>query len=105
MESTMLAITRWPAALTVQLHSCEQWRVRSELRDGQERRTGTDQVGASNAYYGNTSGALHNFPSLPGDVTLTGSPFTNPSGGDFTLNNTAGAGLACQAVGFPSSLP
>lgn len=67
--------------------------------------SGPIQVGASNAYYGNTSGARNNFPSLPGDVTLTGSPFTNPSGGDFTLNNTAGAGLACQAVGFPSSLP
>ena len=61
--------------------------------------------GASNAYYGNTSGARNNFPSLPGDVTLTGSPFTNPSGGDFTLNNTAGAGAACKGAGFPSSLP
>lgn len=61
--------------------------------------------GASNAYYGNTSGARNNFPSLPGDITLTGSPFTNPSGGNFTLNNTAGAGAACKGAGFPSSLP
>jgi hypothetical protein len=29
---------------------------------------------------------------------LSGSPFTNASGGDFTLNNTAGAGASCRGV-------
>ena len=35
------------------------------------------------------------------DITLTVSPFNNPSGGDFTLNNTAGGGAALKAKGFP----
>ena len=72
---------------------------------GDNSGAGPMQYGSTNAYYGNTSGARNNFPSLPGDITLTGSPFTNPSGGDFTLNNTAGAGAACKGAGFPSSLP
>lgn len=62
-------------------------------------------VGYSNAFYNNTSGARNNWPVLPGDVTLTGSPFNNPSGGDFTLNSTAGAGSSCKAAGYPSVLP
>lgn len=62
-------------------------------------------VGGSNAFYNNTNGERNNFPTLDGDVTLTGSPFTNPSGGDFTLNNTAGAGASCKGAGYPNSLP
>jgi len=38
-----------------------------------------------------------------GQVTLTGDPCTNASGGNFSLNNTAGAGAACRAAGFPGS--
>jgi hypothetical protein len=38
-------------------------------------------------------------------VTLTGNPYTNSAGGDFTLNNTAGAGAACRAAGTPGALP
>ncbi len=57
-----------------------------------------------NAFYSNTSGARNLLPASPNDVTLSGNPFTNPSGGDFTLNNTAGAGAACRNAGFPGAL-
>jgi hypothetical protein len=60
--------------------------------------------GANNAYRNNTSGDRNNFPALPGDVALTGEPFNNISSGDFTLNSTAGAGAACKAAGFQSTL-
>lgn len=55
----------------------------------------------NNAYRSNTSGNRNNIPVGQADVALTGSPFTNAAGGDFSLNNTAGAGAACRAVGFP----
>jgi hypothetical protein len=38
------------------------------------------------------------------DITLTGDPFTNAAGGDFTLNSTAGAGAAVRAGGTPGPL-
>lgn len=41
----------------------------------------------------------------PNDVTLTGAPFTNASTGDYSLNNTAGAGAALRATGFPGVFP
>jgi hypothetical protein len=59
----------------------------------------------NNAYFNNTSGAQSR-AALAGqnDVTLTGSPFNNPSGDDFGLNNTAGAGAACKAAGWQGNL-
>lgn len=55
----------------------------------------------SNAFYSNTNGPTSaSFLSSPTDVTLTGDPFNNVSGGDFTLNNTSGAGASCKAVGY-----
>jgi hypothetical protein len=39
-----------------------------------------------------------------GPITGSGSFFTNAAGGDFSLNNTAGAGAACRATGFPGVL-
>lgn len=39
------------------------------------------------------------------NVTLTGDPFTNAAGGDFSLNNTAGAGAACKGIAYPQSYP
>lgn len=50
-----------------------------------------------NAFYNNGTD-LSGVASGPGDVTLTGLPYTNAGGGDFTLNNTAGAGAACRGV-------
>lgn len=61
-------------------------------------------VGAGNAFRSNTSGDRSNFPVLRGDITLTADPFTNRSGGDFSLNSTAGGGAACKAAGFQSTL-
>ena len=61
--------------------------------------------GGYNAFRSNTSGARNNFPVLTGDITLTGDPFTNRAGADFTLNATAGAGAACKGVGFPPTFP
>lgn len=61
--------------------------------------------GGRNAYYNNTSGARNNLDALPGDVALTGDPFTDAASDDFSLNNTAGAGAACKAAAwgeFPS---
>ena len=47
-----------------------------------------------NAFFNNTSGARNNINASPHDVTLTGDPFTNAAGNDFSLNNVAGAGAA-----------
>jgi hypothetical protein len=69
-----------------------------------------------NAYYSNTSGARSNIDGTTGiyainpytnvyDVTLSGDPFVDAANGDFRLNNTAGAGAACRAAGFPKSVP
>ena len=42
---------------------------------------------------------------VEGFVSLSGNPFTNAAAGDFSLNNTAGAGGACRAAGFPGVFP
>jgi hypothetical protein len=38
------------------------------------------------------------------DVILSGNPFTNSAAGDFTLNNTAGAGAAVRGAGTPGTI-
>lgn len=59
----------------------------------------------ANAYFNNTSGTVSNSAFVGiGDVTLTGSPFNNPSGDDFALNSTAGAGAACKGAGYQGTL-
>lgn len=58
-----------------------------------------------NAFWNNTSGAVHNLTAGSHDVTLSGDPHTNGSGGDFTLNNTASAGAACRAAGSLGTYP
>lgn len=61
--------------------------------------------GHSNAFGANTSGARGgNAPAFTGDINLTGDPFTNKSGGDFSLNATSGAGAACKGTGFPGTM-
>lgn len=59
------------------------------------------------ATYNNTSGATSGIPSanLIGAVTLSGDPFTNAASGDFSLNDTSGAGASCRAAGFPGPFP
>lgn len=50
----------------------------------------------------NVSGTIPSYCQY-GFATLTASPFTNAGNGDFSLNNTASAGAACRAAGYPSS--
>jgi hypothetical protein len=59
----------------------------------------------NNAFYNNTSGTRFACGTGATDVILTGDPFTNAAGGDFSLNNTAGAGAACRAAGIPGTFP
>lgn len=46
-----------------------------------------------------------NYPGyrVIGKIVLTGDPCTNASGGDFSLNNTAGAGALLRGAGFPAT--
>ena len=66
-----------------------------------------------NAFGSNTSGDRHNCQAGTNDVTLTGDPFVSPASAvatladvwtNFALNNTAGAGAACRAAGYPGYL-
>lgn len=65
----------------------------------------TNGIADYNAFYLNTAGIRSGLPAGSHDVTLSGDPFTNAAGGDFSLNATAGAGAACRAAGFPGTLP
>lgn len=59
-------------------------------------------------FYGNTSGEISStaeWQGLSNNVTLTGDPFTDAANGDFSPNNTAGAGAACRAAGWPGAFP
>jgi len=59
------------------------------------------------AAYNNTGGAtsVSSRDVVTGLLTLSASPFTSAAGGDFSLNNTANAGAACRAAGFPGAFP
>ncbi len=69
--------------------------------------TGSNHIVRNNCFYQQSSGALIStfISRQSGNVTLTGDPAMNAAGGDYSLNNTAGAGAACKGVGFPSALP
>lgn len=54
---------------------------------------------------GNVSLGTGSFNQNNDFVTGTGSFFTNAAAGDFSLNNTAGAGAAARAVGQPGVFP
>jgi len=59
------------------------------------------------ATYSNTSGATSNTLN-EGIITLTADPFVTKTPGtgtgDYDLNNTAGGGAACRALGYPSTM-
>jgi len=63
--------------------------------------TANSVVCRNNAFGGNSSGARQNFVTGDGDVSLSGNPFSNAAGGDFSLDSTAGEGAACRQAGFP----
>lgn len=61
----------------------------------------------NNGYYNNTSGT---YPSsviatknVIGDITLSGTGYTNAAGNDFSKNNTASQGALLRAAAFPAS--
>jgi hypothetical protein len=60
----------------------------------------------NNAMGSITSTRLNGFGDVEeiGDITLSGNPWTDAANGDFTLNNTAGAGAACREVGYPTDI-
>jgi hypothetical protein len=59
-------------------------------------------VGANNAYGANVTAASSTaFTSVYNEKVLTGNPFTNAASGDFSLNNTAGAGALLRGAGLP----
>lgn len=71
--------------------------------------SGTTVVFADkNFFYSNTSGEINNTARLVqymANVTLTGSPFTAAGSGDFSLNNTAGAGASVRSANAYNSFP
>ncbi len=80
---------------------------------------GAGQGGSGYGYQGATANILINcasdgagsgatdglFGLLIGQILFTGTAFTSAGGGDFSLNNTAGAGALLRAVGYPTSFP
>ena len=66
-----------------------------------------------NAFYNNTSGNTNAnysvfhpyYNSTVSDITLTASPFVNPSSGNFGLNTTAGGGALVRGTGWPLTYP
>jgi hypothetical protein len=65
--------------------------------------------GTRNHMNSDATGAGQVNPYLnPKDVTLSASPYVGPTSGgtaNFALNNTAGGGADCRAVGAPSAFP
>lgn len=57
----------------------------------------------NNAFYGNGTASAGCTPV--NSVTLSGDPFTNGTGGDFTLNSNSGQGSACKGAGTPGTIP
>lgn len=59
----------------------------------------------NNAFGGSGAFSNTNCTTGEGAITLSGDPFTNAASGDYSLNNTAGAGAACRGVGVPTTFP
>lgn len=58
------------------------------------------------ADYNNSSGRRSGTVIVDvGGITLSGHPFTNAASGDFSLNNTAGAGASLRAAALPATFP
>ena len=59
----------------------------------------------NNGYGSNTSGNRSGFAAGPNDFAITAGPFTNSGSGDYSLNATAGGGVACKLAGYPGAFP
>lgn len=55
-------------------------------------------VNRNNAYGGNAAADRLALAAGTADVALSGDPFVNATGNDFSLNNVAGAGAACRGL-------
>jgi hypothetical protein len=64
-------------------------------------------AGGYNVYYNNNGGGanLSGITATATDITVTVDPLTNATGGDFSVNNTAGGGAAIRGLGFPGVFP
>lgn len=60
-------------------------------------------VGLNNAYGGQGTANFNNVAGSPGDIALTGNPFTSAT--NFAINSTAGAGALLKATGYPGIFP
>lgn len=58
-----------------------------------------------NSYYSNALGNTNNIGIGPNTVFPSTSPFTNPSGNDFSLNAIVTGGYELRNAGFPSTMP
>lgn len=58
---------------------------------------------AIGSYTSGRSYGLQNYEEVE-SIELTTDPFTNSSGGDFTLNNESGGGALCRSIGAPKFL-
>lgn len=95
-----------PNAVTFALMSITNSIFDANAAYGIDGAAGTNIVtinGYNNAFYNNGTAATRNIAGLVASQTLTGSPY-NSIPTDFTLNSTAGAGAACKAAAFQSSV-
>lgn len=58
-----------------------------------------------NGYYSNASGNTNNLIIGGGSATLAASPFNNPAGNDFSLNNTLSGGASLRNAALPQTMP
>jgi hypothetical protein len=64
----------------------------------------TDWDADYNFFFGCTTNRT-NVPAGAHDVILTADPFASASGGDYSLNGTAGGGAAVKGAGYPGAFP
>lgn len=71
------------------------------------RLSGNGQTLINCCAFGNTAGdySTSGVFSEVGRISVTSSALSNPGSGDFSLNNTSGAGALLRAGGFPSNFP
>lgn len=73
--------------------------------DGQIETDASIKINRNNAFGSNSSGSYSNLRAGFGEITLSGDPFADKAGRDFSPNATAGAGAALRGAAFPSTFP
>lgn len=72
-----------------------------EQLDTQSEADANIRINRNNSYGSNATSALTGLSAGQGDITITVDPFTNKTGRDFSLNNTAGGGADIKAKAYP----